>query len=221
MQNRRRKKSSISPSRLVKRARSIERAEMRPFIKEIEHLKSEKYHLEQKLKNSEILPNSPKTKKSQEVLDLRHQMSEYQIIAHEQMADINYLRYKTDQVNGQLAIAISELANQKSANQRLEDQVAHATKNVWAIEFAKNMLSNSVAEMTEDYEKLLNDFSAKTAQDLDQISLLKNEMQMINKGCTEGAVKMAKIAKFEFEKVDQENVRWNTLIKIGGTPYPS
>ena len=50
------------------------------------------------------------------------------------MADINYLRYKTDQANDQLAIAISELTNQKAANQRLEDQVAHATKNAWAIE---------------------------------------------------------------------------------------
>ena len=47
---------------------------------------------------------------------------------------------------------------------------------------------------------------------MDEISLLKNEMQMINKGCTDGAVKMAKIAKFEFEKVDEENLRLRTLL---------
>jgi len=150
-----RKRVSTSPCRVVKRARSVDRSEMRPFIKEIETLKAENYQLEQKLEKSQKSENPSKIpENSVQLENLREQVSEFQIQVHHQTAEIHQLQVQRDAAVDQLTAANQEIANQALTNQTLENQLVHVTQNAAAVEFAKNMLSDSLQAMINDYQNL-------------------------------------------------------------------
>lgn len=163
MQNRRRKRLGSSPCRVVKRARSMDRAEMRPFIKQIEALKAENYQLEQKVQITEKSP-MPQSPESLQSKVLQSQVEEFQIQFHHQTTEIQALRAERDAVIGQLSVANSEIANQAATNESIETQLAHVTQNAGAVEFAKNMLSESLHAMINDYQNLSNQFGESRAR---------------------------------------------------------
>jgi len=215
MQNRRRKRLSSSPCRVVKRARSMDRAEMRPFIKQIEELKAENYQLQQKLelqqKTPEKSPVPPQTAENLETL--KSQVREFQIQFHHQSAEIAALRAERDAVIAQLSIANSEIASSASTNEALETQLVHVTQNAGAVEYAKNMLSESLQAMITDYQNLAKDFGENRARHAREIVALKDELRGMEKSCKEGALKIAQTAKIELKKAHEEKFRVQKLLE--------
>mgnify|MGYP003729524525 CR=1 FL=1 len=208
-----RKRVSTSPCRVVKRARSVDRSEMRPFIKEIETLKAENYQLEQKLEKSQKSENPSKIpENSVQLENLREQVSEFQIQVHHQTAEIHQLQVQRDAAVDQLTAANQEIANQALTNQTLENQLVHVTQNAAAVEFAKNMLSDSLQAMINDYQNLSKEYAEKTAHYLRETTVLKEEMVKLEKGCKEGAIKIAQTAKVELMKIHEENFGLKRLL---------
>jgi chromosome segregation ATPase len=220
MQNRRRKRLSSSPCRVVKRARSMDRSEMRPFIKQIEDLKSEKYQLEQKIKNfekTEIPENFENFRSLESLADenemLRQQVAEFQIQADHQNSEIVNLRHQRDAAIENLGAANSEIVEFSEKNQNLESQIIQISQTASAIEFAKNMLSESLREMIRDYQMLSGQSGAQRNAYEAEIGALKADMQKMEKSCKEGALKIAQTAKIELQKVHEENFRSKKIIE--------
>lgn len=222
MQNRRRKRLSSSPCRVVKRARSMDRSEMRPFIKQIEDLKCEKYQLEQKIKNFEKNPEKPENfeddfRSLESLADenemLRQQVAEFQIQADHQNSEIVNLRHQRDAAIENLGAANCEIIEFSEKNQNLESQIIQISQTASAIEFAKNMLSESLREMIRDYQTLSAQSAAQRTAYVAEISALKIDMQKMERSCKEGALKIAQTAKIELQKVHEENFRSKKLIE--------
>lgn len=209
-----RKRISTSPCRVVKRARSVDRSEMRPFIKEIETLKAENYQLEQKLEKSQQSENSTKMpENSVQLENLREQVSEFQIQVHHQTAEIHQLQVQRDAAVDQLTAANQEIANQALANQTLENQLVHVTQNAAAVEFAKNMLAESLQAMINDYQNLSKEYAEKNAQYGRETTELKEEKIKLEKDYKEGAIKITHTAKFELMKIHEENRALKRLLE--------
>lgn len=201
----------------------MDRSEMQPFIKQIETLKAEKYQLEQKLKKIKISPDEESNSnfylqgKLESLLDenetLHQQVAEFQIQGDHQTAEIVNLRHQRDAALEQLAAANGQIMDQASTSEGLEAQITQISQNAAAIEFAKNMLSESLREMIRDYQMLSAQNAAQSAAHAHEVARLKEDMQKMERSCKEGALKIAQTAKLELQKVHEENFRSKKLLE--------
>jgi len=228
-----RKRVFTTPCRVVqsKRARSpacLDRDEMRPFIKQIETLKAEKYQLEQKVENlkksgkSKEQSSSQKTlQKADDVINRQHdviktlqeQIGEFQVQVEHKNAKISSLREKRDEAVKALAESNALVMNQKTTIENVELQLAQVQQNAEAIDFAKNMLSDSLGKMISDYEALRAEHVAKVAALVAENDALKGRLVTVEQSCKEGALKIAQTAKSELKKVHEENFRLRKLVE--------
>jgi hypothetical protein len=74
------------------------------------------------------------------------------------------------------------------------------------------MLSDSLQAMISDYQRLSQEFAEKSANYQREITALKEEMGQLEKGCKQGAIKIAQTAKAELMKVHEENFRLKSIL---------
>ena len=160
-----------------------------------------------KLAQTEVR-NSPNS----EAEILRQQVAHIQHKIQSQNADIEYLQNQKDAAFAQLTEANKKIASQCVANQSLKTQISHVTEKAEAAEFAKKLMSDSLADILKDYEKLFADYQTKTAAYLRETTGLKNEKEKLEKASKEGAMKIAKIAKYELKKAHEKNVWLQSLL---------
>merc|ERR1739838_635931 len=153
----------------------------------------------------EISPNSEAEILRQQVAHIRNKIQS-------QNLDIEYLQNQKDAAFAQLTEANKTIANQSVANLSLKTQISHVTEKTEAAEFAKKLMSDSLADILKDYEKLLTDYKNKTAAYLRETTGIKIEMEKLQKASKEGAMKIAKIAKSELKKAHEKNVRLQLLL---------
>merc|ERR1712187_1101040 len=84
--------------------------------------------------------------------------------------------------------------------QELREKLEKETERAARFEFANEMLSESLREMTEDYQKLKSDYEAKTARLLKETQEIKAKCDMEKKEFKQGMPQVAKTAKAEITR---------------------
>lgn len=207
-----------------KRENSIGYDEMRPFIKEIESLKSENYLLKQAIKSSKnessemneeckiTLQNEEIEKLKSEKGVLEDKITELQVqVDHEKhFSSAKDLIIK--KISNKFQILENEgeqlQADKNEMNLRnieLQTTIDEVNDRLETTTYAKNLVSMSLQQMIEDYKSLNNSYVEQTAYYMREMELLRYQITSVESQYRQALEKVSDAAKTQLQKLFDEN----------------
>jgi len=109
----------------------------------------------------------------------------------------------------------TEMSNRKLEEnlRELRGKLEKETERAARVDFAKRMLSESLREMIEDYQKLQSDYEAKTARLLKETQEIKAQCDIEKKEFKKGMLQVANTAKAEITRLLKENYHLKEVLE--------